>query len=61
MTRSIITAVPEFAPDELQAMHKFCLQYRELVRGGDKPSQYQDIHFMLYQVLCYAAGVAYDS
>lgn len=41
-------------------MHKYCLRYRDLVRGGKTPTKEQDEQFMLFQRACYAHGVAYE-
>jgi len=60
MDRRMITPLPEFTPTELQALHKFCLKYRDLVRGGGKPTPEQDEKFMAFQKVCYAEGVAYE-
>lgn len=49
----------EFDPHELQAMHKYCLKYRDLVRNGGKPTQEQDDSFMLFQRACYWSRVAH--
>ena len=53
-----VTRGKEFTQRELYQFHRFCCQYRDLVRGGGVPSLYQDVHFMLYQRFTYAAGVA---
>ena len=50
---------PAFTDQELQAMHRFCLDYRDLVRRGGKPSGLQDVTFMAYQTICYQMGVAH--
>jgi hypothetical protein len=49
---------PEFEESELQAMHEWCLNYRDLVRSGERPTQQQDARFLNYQAVCYAAGIA---
>jgi hypothetical protein len=51
---------PDFTPAELQAMHKWCLKYRDLVRAGGKPSGQQDNLFRTFSTVCYATGVAYE-
>jgi len=56
----MITPLPVFTPTELQALHGFCLKYRDLVRVGGKPTPEQDEKFMRYQAICYKAGVAYE-
>ncbi len=56
----MITPSTDFTPAELQSMHRYCLKYRELVRGGNKPTAEQDEKFMLFQRVCYQAGVAYE-
>ena len=58
MDRRMITPLPEFTPAELQAMHRYCLKYRDLVRAGKKPTADQDARFMRYQRVTYATGVA---
>ena len=49
---------PEFSPAELQAMHRWCLKYRDLVRGGGIPTREQDARFLRYSRVTYATGVA---
>tara|TARA_R110000772_G_scaffold267274_1_gene390891 strand:- start:5319 stop:5486 length:168 start_codon:yes stop_codon:yes gene_type:complete len=49
---------PDFTPAELQAMHKWCLKYRDLVRSGGKPSDEQDETFILFSTVTYQTGVA---
>jgi len=49
---------PDFTLAELQAMHRYCLKYRDLVRGGGTPTTEQDAMFMLFQRVTYSAGVA---
>jgi hypothetical protein len=50
----------DFTPEELQAMHRYNLKYRNLVRSGGTPTAEQDEKFLLFQKMCYVAGVAYD-
>jgi hypothetical protein len=49
---------PKFSHQELQALHGWCLTYRDLVRGGGRPSKEQDERFMLFSRVCYGEGVA---
>ncbi len=49
---------PYFSVQELQAMHRWCLKYRDLVRGGGIPTPVQDRRFMAYQTATHWAGVA---
>jgi hypothetical protein len=49
---------PIFSTTELQAMHRYCLKYRDLVRRGDTPTKEHDDNFMAYQKVCYGEGVA---
>ncbi len=51
--------VPIFEYSELQSMHRWCLKYRDLVRGGGVPTSEQDEDFLLFSRICYATGVAY--
>jgi|GEM_PF-3001236 len=55
---SSVSDSPRFEPYELQAMHRYCLEYRDLVRGGGTPTPEQDEMFMAFQRVCYAEGVA---
>lgn len=50
---------PAFTPRELQAMHLYCLQYRDLVRSGGRPSYWETLKFRAFSNICYAEGVAY--
>jgi hypothetical protein len=50
---------PTFTPGELQAMHRYCLKFRDLVRGGGTPSGVQSTNFLLFQRITYAFEVAY--
>ena len=50
--------VPEFSNQELQALHRWCLKYRDLVRGGDTPTEVQGERFLLFSRVCYGEGVA---
>ena len=52
-------AQPEFSAEELRAMHRWCLQYRDFVRDGGTPSPEQDAQFRAFSTTCYATGVAY--
>lgn len=52
------TQAPEFTPAELQAMHRWCLRYRDLVRCGRTPTGEQDQQFLLFSFVTYAEGVA---
>ena len=49
-------APQEFTPDELQAMHRWCLIYRDAVRAGVTPTLEQDAQFMLFSRVVYAEG-----
>ena len=51
--------LPYFTDIELTQMHRYCLKYHDLVRGGGTPTEDQDRQFMLYQKACYTEGVAY--
>ena len=51
---------PAFTPEELQAMHRYCMKYRDLVCDGGTPTKEQDGKFMAFQKVCYAAGLAYE-
>jgi hypothetical protein len=53
-----MTQTPEFTHAELQAMHRYCLKYRDLYRSGGTPTPEQGEKFMLFQFVCYAEGVA---
>ena len=53
-----VTRCTEFTQRELYQFHRYCMEYRDLVRGGGTPSLFQDVHFLLYQRFTYAAGVA---
>lgn len=59
MQNSSLTPTPDFTPDELQQMHKYCLKYRDLVREGQTPTLEQDENFFLFQRIAYAFEVAY--
>ncbi len=54
----MIHPLPEFTPDELMLMHRYCLQYRGHVRGGKVPSREQDNRFLIFQRVTHATGVA---
>ncbi|MDO8864134.1 hypothetical protein Q6D67_20825 [Haliea sp. E1-2-M8] len=58
--RKDYSTAPAFTPAELQAMHKWCLKYRDLVRSGGKPSGQQDNLFRMFSTVCYATGAAYE-
>ena len=47
-----------FTKTELQAMHRYCLKYRNLARAGKTPTHYQDRNFLLFSRVCYAEGIA---
>jgi hypothetical protein len=49
-------APQEFTPDELQAMHRWCLIYRDAVRSGITPTLEQDAQFILFARVIYAEG-----
>jgi hypothetical protein len=51
--------VPAFTAGELQAIHRYCVKYRALVRSGGSPTQMQDERFLLFSRVCYTEGVAY--
>jgi hypothetical protein len=55
----MITPTPDFTPQELQAMHRYCLRYRDLVRAGETPNAKQTVQFMLFQRICHAEGVVH--
>lgn len=55
-----LTVTLDFTESELQAMHRYCLKYRDLIRSGSRPTAVQDITFMTYQQFCYELGVAYE-
>ena len=57
--RDDIPGLPYFSPEELQQMHRYCLKYRDLVRGGGTPTPEQDTQFMVYQRICHQEGVAH--
>ena len=46
---------------KIQAMHRYCLKYKKLVRGGGTPTTQQDNAFFEFQSVCYAEGVNYGS
>ena len=52
--------LPLFTANELQAMHRYCLKYRDLVRGSGTPTVEQSEYFMAFQQVCYALGAAYE-
>ena len=60
-TAEQILAPPEFTPDELQAMHRWCLKYRDLVRAGVTPTLEQDAQFRILARVTYETGVACES
>lgn len=49
-----------FTPEELQAMRRYCLKYRDLVRGGGTPTAAQTDKFMAFQNVTYLEEVALD-
>lgn len=49
-----------FTRVELMAMHRYCLKYRDLVRGGGTPTQEQSNTFLAFQNVCYGEGVALE-
>lgn len=49
---------PAFTPEELQAMHRYCLKYRDLVRSGGTPTEAQTEKFRAFSNVCYLEGVA---
>lgn len=55
-TQAAYMPAPEFTHSELQALNRYCLKYRDLVRGGGTPTAEQDQQFMLFQSVCYAEG-----
>jgi len=57
-SQKIVTPAPEFSPQELQAFHRWCCRYRDLVRGGGTPTKQQDEKFILFSRVCYSEGVA---
>ena len=50
--------MPKFTTNELQAMHRYCLKYRDLVRSGETPTDTQSLKFLRFQTICYAEGIA---
>ena len=48
-----------FTLKELQAMHGYCLKYRDLCRSGKNPSDEQTDIFRKFEIVCYAEGVAF--
>jgi hypothetical protein len=59
MDGAMITPSTEFTKTELQAMHRYCLKYRDLVRSDGTTRQDQDEKFILFSRVCYAEGIAY--
>ena len=55
----MIPPTTDFTPVELQAMHRYCMKYRDLVRDGDTPTPEQDETFLLFQRITYTFEVAY--
>jgi hypothetical protein len=53
-----IMTAPAFTREELQAMHRWCLKYRDLVRSGGTPTAKQDDQFLVFSRVCYAEGIA---
>ena len=47
-----------FTQSELLAIHRYCLRYRDLVRGGGVPTRDQDQKFIAFQRVTYGEGVA---
>jgi hypothetical protein len=71
LTMQIITETPQdnisessgttfFTPQELDAMNRYCLRFRDLVRAGGTPSAEQEASFMRYQQICYSEGAAHE-
>jgi hydrogenase maturation factor len=56
-----ITADPKFTQSELQAMHRYCIKYRDLVCSGQTPEKEQDHTFLLFAAVCYAEGIVKDA
>jgi hypothetical protein len=52
--------LPYFSDIELTQMHNYCLKYRDLVRGGGRPTKEQSTRFMKFQRVCYGEGIAHD-
>lgn len=48
---------PKYSLVELQAMHRYCLHYRNLVLRGSTPTKDQDEEFKAFQKVCYGEGV----
>jgi hypothetical protein len=48
-----------FTLEELAALQRFCLRYRDLVRSGRTPTPEQDARFVRYSAVCYMTGAAY--
>jgi hypothetical protein len=53
MDKLMITPSPEFTPAELQAMHRWCLKYRDRVRNGDVPGSDDDELFLDLSAITY--------
>ena len=49
-----------FTTAELEAMNRYCLKFRDLVRGGGTPTKQQEDSFMQYQAICYQEGAAHE-
>jgi len=54
-------APPDFTTAELQAMHRWCLIYRDAVRAGITPTIEQDAQFRILARVTYETGVACES
>ena len=53
-----IQKFPQFTQSELQAMHRYCLEYKAFYDSGRYPTKEQDDKFMAFQKVCYGEGVA---
>lgn len=49
---------PGFTQAELQAMHRYCIKYLDLVRGGETPTDNQSTDFKPFQTIFYAEAAA---
>ncbi len=60
MKRPTPKEIATFTAPELHAMHRYCLDYCELVQKGKTPTLEQDARFMQYHVVTNKAGVTHD-
>jgi hypothetical protein len=57
---TVVPDLPYFSDIELTQMHRYCLKYRDLVRGGGILTDKQHDRFMRFQRVCYMEGVAHE-